>query len=265
MSTTTYSRTSGTAVLPGTWAYVQQRGDIPDADKLNPAERYDYDKASQAVRDEYKALAMQPLTQPPEFLRFALSTNSDPIAAYAGEGNPAGFAAPGVLAGGLSASAAAARLGISVDRLIQKLETFTGPVTLAILPSGTVIYRTVGLIASDYGVTHGLVTNSLLGDFWEPTSPDVYSDVGHWRSKTAVKAEWNGDYGHIEIRLSQDVPALTGTVAEQKIERTGHRVLPGGGQQYYIPNLTDAHVTEPLSGRPLTDIVQETKYGGSNP
>lgn len=264
MTTTTYSRTSGTAILPGTWAYVQNRGDIPNADKLNPAERYDYDQAKQDVRDQYKALAMQPLTEPPAFLRFALGTNSDPLAAYDGEGNPAGFAGPGTLAG-ISVTDAAARLSISEDRLINKLGTFTGPVILAILPKGTLIYRTVGLATSDYGVNHGLVTNGLLGDFWEPTSPNIYADVAEWRSKTAVLAEWNGDYGHIVVCLAADVPVLTGTVGEQRIGRDGHKVLPGGGKQHYIPNLTDAHVTEPLAGRALKDIIQETLYGAGIP
>lgn len=264
MTSTSYSRTNGSAVLPGTWAYVRNRGDIPDADKLDPAERYNYDQSDQSVRDQFQALALQPLTQPPAFLRFALGMNSDPLAHYEGEGDPGRFAAPGQLAG-ISNTEAAGLLGISEDTLQDKLGTFSGAVTLAKLPAGTVIYRTVGLTASGYSVSHGLVTNKLLGDFWEPCSPNIYADINKWRSATAVLAEWNGDYGHIAVQLAKEVTVLTGTVGEQPINRTGHKVLPGGGQQHYIPNLTDADVTEPLSGRALQDVILETRYTGGTP
>lgn len=263
-TSTTYSRTSGHAILPGTWAYVRNRGDIPEADKLPPAERYDYDQAAPEVQQQFQALAAAPLTEPPDFLRFALGSNADPLAAYEGEGAAGGFAAPGRLAG-VSITDAARRLGIAEDVLHTRLTTFSGAVTLAILPKGTTIYRTVGLAASEYGVTHGVVTNKLLGDFWEPLCPNEYPDIGAWRSATAVLAEWNGDYGHVAVTLDADVPALTGTVGEQKINRAGHRVLPGGGQQYYIPNLHDGLITEPLAGRPLRDVIRPTRYSGGTP
>lgn len=263
MTTTTYSRTSGTAILPGTWAYVRARGDIPAADILNPAERYDYDQADAQTREAFRALALAPLTEPPDFLRFALASNTTPLAHYEGEGPPGAYVAPGVLAGA-TLEQAIATLGIDEATLQARLGTFAGPVTLAILPAGARVYRTVGLMASSYAVGMGVVTNKLLGDFWEPVSPNGYEDVGQWRSTTAVLAEWNGDFGHIEVCLAAEVPALVGTVAQQKIQRDGHHVLPGGGQQYCIPNLTDADLTEPLTGRPLKEIIRETRYGGRN-
>lgn len=261
MTSTTYSRTSGTAVLPGTWAEIQRRGDVPDADKLDPAERFDYDTADQSVRDRFKQLARQPLTEPPPYLRFALSTNRDPVATYEGEGAGGRYVADGHLVG-MSEKVAATRLGIPESTLRQKLATFTGPVTLVMLPPDTEIYRTVGLTASEYSVDRGVVTNKLLGDFWEPSSPNDYQDIAEWREKTAVLAEWNGDYGHVAVRISKGITVLAGMVAEQQIHRDGHHVLPGGGFQYYIPNLTDDCLTEPVTGRPLQNVVRETRYRG---
>lgn len=264
MTSTTYSRTSGTAILPGTWAAIQRRGDVPAADKLDPAERFDYDTADQSVRDQFKQLARQPLTEPPPYLRFALSTNRDPVATYEGEGAGGRHLANGHLVG-MSETEAAMRLGIPERTLRDKLATFSGPVSLVMLPPGTEIYRTVGLTASEYGVDRGIVTNKLLGDFWEPSNPNDYQDIAEWREKTAVLAEWNGDYGHVAVRTSVAIPVLSGTVAEQPIHRDGHRVLPGGGLQYYIPNLTDHCLAEPVTGRPLQEVVRETRYRGRTP
>ena len=261
MTSTTYSRTSGSAVLPGTWAFVRNRHGIDPSQILDPAERYDYDTATDAIRDEFVRLAQQDLTEPPDFLRFALDMNDLPMGDYPGEGVAGAHAAPGLL-GGTAPEVVRKRLNISEQQLDDALATFSGDVRLVGIPAGTVIYRTVGLTAKERGVNHGSIINRLLGEFWEPDCPDNYEDVAAWRSATAVLAEWNGDYGHLEVKLKADVWVLAGTIAEQPIRRTGGKVLPGGGQQFYLPNLLDSALEDSLTGRPIRTLIKKTQFRG---
>lgn len=263
MSGTTYSRTSGHAILPGTWAWIKGRGDIPDADKLSPSERYDYDTAGLRERETFRHVAMDVRTAPPDFLRFALSKSGDALAVYEGEGPSGAHVGSGILVG-MSGGEAAARLGVSKSELDDALRNFSGDVTLVVLPAGTEIYRTVGLTANPSALAHGWITNKLLGTYWEAASPDSYASLGEWRASMAVLAEWNGDYGYVAVRLGIDVPVLSGTVAEQRINRAGHGVLPGGGHQYFIPHLQENQLAESISGRTLQEIIRETTFHGGH-
>lgn len=259
MSGTTYSRTDGHASLPGAWAYVRARGDIPDADKLPPQDRFDYDTAKPEVRDAFVRLAMEPLTRPPEFLRFALANRDDPLSVYPGAAEASGGHTANGFLENIDAERCAANLGISVDALHQQLKNFAGSVQHTLLPVGTRIYRTVGL--TTVLVARGSVTNKLLGAWWEQRCPNDYASIEEWRANTAVLAEWNGDYGYIEVTLGRQAYALSGTVGMQKLPRQGSAVLPGGGHQFFIPRLQDADLVDPVSGRPLTDVIHRTEFG----
>jgi len=57
MSGMTYSRTSGYEILPGTWDYVRGRADIAETDKIEPADRYDFDTATNEQLTEFRRLA----------------------------------------------------------------------------------------------------------------------------------------------------------------------------------------------------------------
>ncbi|MHB1702117.1 MAG: hypothetical protein ACYCSN_18680, partial [Acidobacteriaceae bacterium] len=98
MSGTTYSRTDGHAILPGTWAYVRSRGDVPNADVLPAHLRFDYDTCSSEQKQAFAQQASIPLTKPPDFLRFALATGRDALESYPGATSPdRGHAAGGTL------------------------------------------------------------------------------------------------------------------------------------------------------------------------
>ncbi|MHB1702527.1 MAG: hypothetical protein ACYCSN_20830 [Acidobacteriaceae bacterium] len=264
MSGTTYSRTDGHAILPGTWAYVRARGDVPDAEKLPPQDRFDYDTATPEDRSAFMRLAMDHLTRPPEFLRFALANRDDVLPVYPGavDGSSEGHVANGFLEN-IDAARCAADLQISVDDLSGHLKNFAGAVQHTQLPVGTRIYRTIGLTTSL--VAHGSVTNKLLGAWWESRCPSDYASIEEWRAKTAVLAEWNGDYGYIEVTLARPVFALYGAVGMQKLPRQGSAALPGGGHQFFIPRLRDSDLAEPVSGRPLIDVIRRTEIGARSP
>ena len=260
MTSTTYSRTGGKVVLPGMWEAVRKRFAIDPSQILDPAERYDYDTAPEATRKEFLRLAQQALSEPPTFLRFALDTNNEPIADYPGA-EPAGpCSVPGNL-GSMDPKMVSTKLDITEDRLAFALTTFTGNVSLYCIPADTTMYRTIGLTANMTGVERGFITNRMLGEFWEPACPNNYPDLAAWRSATAVLAEWNGDYGYIEVRLKSDLWALVGKAGQQHIARVGGMVLPGGGEQYYIPNLQDTDLVEPLIGRQIRSFINETHFG----
>lgn len=263
MTGTTYSRTSGTALLPGTWAYIRARGDIPDAEKLAADERYSYDTASGQDRADFAAAALTVLLRPPAFLKFALATGADRVENYPGlvpetQGKPAN----GHL-GNLPHLQACSALGISLDALKTELGKFSGLVTVMSLPVGSVIYRTVGLMAD--GAKYGSVTNRLLGGYWEPECPNNYPDEAAWRAATAVKAEWNGDHGHIEVTLKRPLVALFGVVGMQKVDRNDDVVLPGGGMQYFIPKLSEYDLNEPMAGVPIIQLIKPTLFGTKDP
>ena len=258
MSEITYSRTSGSEVLPGTIAYIQARGDVPDAEKLDPAFRYDYDNATSEQRAEFNRLIKNSLTRPPSWLRFALASSAAHVYPYPGEAPElSGYPANGTL--NFNLRQAALKLGIPLDNLMEELLNFSGLVQLVTLPVGTPMYRTVGLTVE--GVIHGSVINKLLGNYWEPMCPSDYADESSWRAATAVLAEWNGDLGYVQVELSRPVTVLFGMASMQKIGRNGNAVLPGGGMQYYVPCLKDTDLVKSLTGRPLTEIIKKTEFG----
>ncbi|MHB1702528.1 MAG: hypothetical protein ACYCSN_20835, partial [Acidobacteriaceae bacterium] len=136
----------------------------------------------------------------------------------------------------------------------------SGEVHLIEVKPGITIYRSVGLTAQ-YATLQGAVTNVLLGSYWDPKCPNTYASEAEWRSHTAVLAEWNGDYGYLEVTLARPIKALAGTVGMQKLPRQGSAVLPGGGHQIFISHLDDADLVVPIGGRPLVEIIQPTQFG----
>ncbi|MFG6489617.1 hypothetical protein ACG04R_23275 [Roseateles sp. BYS78W] len=259
MAGTSYSRTAGHAILPGTWEFVRRRGNVPDSDLLDPAERYDYDTVNADKRAEFDRLAARDLTEPPEFLQFALANGRDALSDYPGAA-PLGTGAvaldtfdPALVA------RAAAKFGMTAQKVEDELRKFSGAVQLVELLPGQELYRTVGLTAT--GALYGSVTNKILGNYWEPVCPDEYDDVGHWRASTAVLAEWNGDYGYVRVQLARPVAVLAGTVGQQDLNRQPGQVLPGGAQQFFIPRLVDADLVTPVTGQPLKNIIRRTVFG----
>ena len=260
MSGLTYSRTAGYAILPGTWDHVRRHGNQLAREILEPADRYSYDVASPHEREQFDQLAALPLTIPPPFLVFALATSAEHIDAYQGEApEHEGLRADGRVAQ-MALDKAADFLGITAEELNVELAKFSGVVTVLSLPAGSVLYRTIGLTTSS--TRFGSVTNALLSKYWEARCPSDYPSIQAWRAATAVMQEWNGDFGYLKVVLSRPVAMLSGAVAMQKIARIGNKVLPGGGQQYYIPRFSDADLTEPLTGRALVDIVNQTIFSG---
>lgn len=263
MSGLSYSRTSGTLILPDTWAAVQARypGQV-----IAPHERLSWDEASDVERKLMLQHAMTQKLEPPPFLRFDLADAAGPALAHYPGATPSaqGHKAGGKLWNELP-EVAANRLGITRDRLDNELKKFSGPVTLAELAAGTKIYRTVGLTAKS--ARYGSVTNKLLGDYWEDAPPDTHSSIEAWRAATAVKAEWNGDYGYLEITLPNAVLALTGMTGMQAVDTVRDLVLPGGGVQIFIPDLAAAapKLAAEIAAKDLVDLIQETRFQGSNP
>ncbi len=202
---TTYSRTSGAGILPGTWQAVLAR--YP-GQRLTPQERLSWDAATDSDRAEFLRLAALPLTRPPAFLRFDLAANpyapwQYPAAVPATQGMPS----DGHLRGGQSPAEAATLLGISEDRLAMELAKFHGPVDVIKLLPGQKLYRTVVLTAKT--TRYGSVTNRILGDYWESNSPNIHPSLDAWRRATAVLAEWNGDYGYLEVTLEREIVVLS--------------------------------------------------------
>lgn len=262
VSSTTYSRSDGSAILLGTYQYVRARTDILDADKLASSDRYTFDTCTDEERQAFIWAATNPQFEPPAFLRFNLADGLDPVLPYPGAVDyDEGWATTGVLEMAQPVEQIAASMGITVSKLTEILYTFSGGVGLVRLEPGTSIYRTIGLTASSHSLsTPGTITNRILHEFWEPSSPNKYKNEADWRAKTAVKAEWNGDYGHVRFTLKREVLAMMGLVGMQKIARNGNAILPGGAIQYFIPNLTGEDIVESIDV-PLKNLILETKFG----
>lgn len=258
MSGATYSRTSGSAVLPGTWKAVLARHPRYVAASH---ERLSWDAASDDQRAEFTRLASSPLTTPPEFLRFNLAPGPYPPGSYPGAvPETEGAAADGYLEG-MSFDVATQRLGIDKARLEKELSNFSGPVRVIKLPRGAKIYRTVGLTADS--VSYGSVTNKILGGYWEPTCPSRYDSLEQWRQAMAVLAEWNGDYGYLEVELDGELTVLSGTVGRQIVDVVRKEVLPGGGDQYFIPDVARQlpDLEDWVQRTPLNQLLQPTRFG----
>jgi len=258
VSGATYSRTAGSAALPGTWQAVLDRypGYVPA-----PHERLSWDEASDDERSKFTRLASAPLTTPPDFLRFNLAPGPYPDGGYPGAVAEAqGLPANGYLEG-MSPQRAAQALGIDETRLERELSKFSGPVHVVKLPRGAKIYRTVGLTAAS--VTYGGVTNKILGDYWEPAQPNRHASLTQWRQALAVLAEWNGDYGYLEVELEGELTVLSGKVGRQIVDAVRKEVLPGGGDQYFIPDvgrqLPDLETF--VQRMPLAKLLKQTLFG----
>jgi len=262
----TYPRSDGFALLPGTLAAVRAMAHIPPSEILDPVARYDYLMADAKLRAEFDALAAQAATTPPEFLRFALVRLEPgeeppfcPGECPASEGMPPG----GSLMEGVEETVVAQSLGISLGALKRELLKFSGTVMLHELKPGTRIYRTVGLMVT--AAQYGGVVNKVLGDYWEPICPRAHGSLAVWRAKTAVLPQWNGDFGYIEVVLTRQVQALVGRAGMQSVGGKGDRVLPGGGEQLYLPSLTAADVGWAEGIPPLAQLIEASCFDQEAP
>ena len=260
MTGSTYPRSSGKRILPLTWANVQARR--PGA-VLSPDERTTWDAADTETRASMRQLANATLTTPPDFLQFDLAGAPWPDGDYPGAVPIAEGIAPGGRLVDIEPTDAATALGIDIETLEQHLRNFAGPVELVSIPAGnTPIYRTLGLTATS--ARYGAITNRIPGEYFDPTPPTVYPDVIAWRKATAVKAEWNGDHGYFEMRPQENLIALYGQIGLQVVDEKHGLALPGGGYQYYIPNI-DAqapNTTRHLRETPLVDLIRPTGFQG---
>lgn len=269
----TYVRTSGSEVLGLTWQAVQARGDIDPITLLSPEQRTSYDAGSRQARLAFRDAVLRRMTQPPAFLRFDLANGPDLIAAY-----------PGACSAGDSRTKAqdgkvvnfdrtvqrirdaisiqrgvAAAMAFDAKRLRDELVKFSGMVSVDTLEAGQRLFRTVGLTAKS-AEHYGSITNRLLGDYWELTPPGQFECIDEWRANTAVLWEWNGDHGHLMVTLKRPVLALVGMVSHQPLGR-GDWVLPGGGMQVFVPAISDDDLLNPISARPLSEVILETRFG----
>jgi hypothetical protein len=263
MSGVSYARTDGSDVLPATWEEVKRSKRISHDEILDPARRTQYDAATEEQKREFDRLTAMEKWQPPDDMRFARAVGWEDESRYPGAVPEAqGAVANGALMG-ISPEEAVRKLGIKdVGVLAKELANFSGSVTLTEIPAGTTIYRTVGLMVKEYALKDGLVTNRLLGEYFEIASPDGYENIIVFYQQTAVRPEWNGDVYHIALTLGKPIFALMGKVAMQKIFPGSDKVLPGGAMQYYIHGLTDAHLADPISEKILRDILIRTRFKG---
>jgi len=73
------------------------------------------------------------------------------------------------------------------------------------------------------------------GSYWSLDPPPTIED--EWRGSAAVKDAWNGDGGYITATAPDGLKAWTGPAAPQPAAVEGY-VLPGGGNQVYVPRGT---------------------------
>lgn len=259
MSGTTYSRSPGTAILPETWAAVlaRHRGHA-----LDPRERLSWDEASEGEREAFTCMASAALTIPPDFLRFNLTHAPFPGGYYPGSvPEPEGFPANGYIEG-LSFERALSALGLAnATTLRDVLTAFHGPARVVKLLPGETIYRTVGLTSAS--ARHGAVTNALLGAYWEPTCPSRYTSLERWRQTMAVLGEWNGGCSYLEVELDAELTVLSGKVGMRYVDTDKRFVLPGGGDQYFIPDVGRQlpDLADWVRRTPLATLLKQTLFG----
>lgn len=276
MAGSTYSRTHGARILPGSWAYVRARSDFVSAELLSPDERFSYDTALPETRDALDRLAKAPMTAPPDFLIFSLAKGKDPIQAYPGAtAGPMPSTVPSLVPG-VTLDQTAAALRATPKDVEGAIQNFRGQVSLTLLQAGAELYRTIGLLAETGAVEAGLIMNRMFGDrlWFEPRSPNTIADEAAWRASTAVLKEWNGDYGYIAVKLKRALHVLEGDVAPQPIPRDSPITLylPGTGRQYWVARLDENDVDVRLESgawvspvkRPLRDIILPTRFGSES-
>lgn len=144
------------------------------------------------------------------------------------------------------------------------------------LPAGTVLYK-----FNDFNTLHGPTSNALSA-WWSPYEPYKHDPgwvqkrktaetigvtVREWgRLTSAVKENWNSLRYLLVITLAEDVYGFFGGFAsmaridagatskvKQGEARGAGDKLPGGGTQFYIPNLTANHI--PHGGWYVEDLV----------
>lgn len=276
MSKTTYPRSEGARIVKGTWEAIRRRKDVHSDDSLMSDERYSYDMADDETKKGFDRLASQELLMPPDCLRFNIWKIHDNSEQYPGQQALSLYVATGYADyldddicdifneySDASNIETFRELWGSKEKLNEILKTFHGRVEILYLHPRQVLYRTIGLIADKDLVKNGCITNKILGEYWQSENPNLYKNIDDWRANAAVFAEWNGDYGHVKIRLKKGLLSLRGTVSQQAISKNGNYVLPGGGNQYYIPNITQSSISNQIEGVRLRDVILPTNFKNS--
>lgn len=268
MAGTTYSRTSGQVILESTKkaAAALFPGQSIDWSAKIEQEAYLGTGADPESRQYFSEALKKSHGEPPAFLKFAVA-KSVSVGVLPPSATPAGQAQLNdARMSEAKIQEAAQALGIDIEGLKRELKNFSGEVVLFPIKAGTVLYRTVGLIAPEK--SGGYCTNALDGAYWENRCPNSYSSVDEWRAATAVLPEWNGDMGHVKFTFTKDVYALYGDVKAQRLtigdskDLSEDMFLPGGGKQYYIPNLSQQDPgARSLIESKLSDVIHETIFG----
>ncbi|WP_312284007.1 hypothetical protein [Candidatus Igneacidithiobacillus taiwanensis] len=133
-------------------------------------------------------------------------------------------------------------------------KAFSEGVTLRVLPAGTVLYRIIGVVIplSSEDVQwlregHFRVSNDPLGDWWvDEVTLKGFRSEAEMRSSLALRTEWNGDHGVVQIVLPKEVAVAYGPASWQH-SANPHMVFPGGGKQIFMP----------LRDGPCSDLIDD--------
>lgn len=261
MAGLSYSRTRGRRPHPLSYAALRERFPA-SAERLPPEARVPYDVHTDPVAmDAYDH--RYAYSRPPAFLQFAIEEPAENIVDYPGAALGVSNALPGVIHHDLSEVIEI--LGLKDGEALGKLlGTFAGTVTLQWL-NGIRLYRTVGLMGRIHDLSHtGSAVNDPDGAFWALRSPNSYPTREAFYADTALRLDWNGDYGHLVVDIHPEayLPVLVGVAGPQLLEhQSTPQYLPGGATQVFIPRIANDDLVEPVFGRPLAKIIVPTRFG----
>jgi hypothetical protein len=85
---------------------------------------------------------------------------------------------------------------------------------------GTKIYRVIGL-------------DNFKGDYW---MRDLPSNELEFRRDYAVRKDWNGNGGYIEVTLEKEILAYEGEASAQLVQLEKEYILNGGASQIWFPS-----------------------------
>ena len=249
---TTYSRTTGKAILPRTWAYVRKHPHVPRADVLLEDEREQYDEGRQ---DNAKSGEVNSSTQASSGIsRFVIDT---PVVDLVD--------VDGVVRHGLSYicgfshAQACELLGIPETQLWMELDRFVGGVSVVRFVPGQRFYQSIGLNPTD--PMERVVTTDLLAAPWEDRCPNTYANAGEWCESVAALADWNGQCGgFLEAELSSQVVGLVGA---QRFASLGPGGRYAGVKRICIPTLSNASLLRPIGGRRIGDVLRTVRFGST--
>lgn len=111
--------------------------------------------------------------------------------------------------------------------------TFKTPPKPVDLPEGTTIYRVIDADSNPNG------------SYWTLTDPKTMTEA-QWRAGAAVKGSWNGDGAFVEYKVPPGGMKVWSGEASPQMSSNGVHVLPGGGNQVWMPQGTTT-ASQPIS------------------